>query len=67
MAEKVGGVVAIALAVAVLYFISDLKPPIFVQIACAFLGSVVCLVGIVFLFAEGSIIEEHRARKGLRG
>ncbi len=67
MAEKLGGVVAIALAVAVLYVTSDLKPPIFVQIICAFAGSVVGLIGIVFLFAEGSILEERRGRKGLRG
>jgi hypothetical protein len=61
--EKLGGLVTIVVAGAALYLISDLKPPIFVQIICAFAGSVVCLIGIVFLFAEGSILEERWGRK----
>lgn len=61
--EKLGGLVTIVVAGAALYLISDLKPPIFVQIICAFAGSVVCLIGIVFLFAEGSILEERWGKK----
>jgi hypothetical protein len=61
--EKLGGLVTIIAAGAALYLISDLKPPIFVQIICAFAGSVLCLIGIVFLFAEGPILEERWGRK----
>jgi hypothetical protein len=61
--EKLGGLVTIVVAGAVLYLVSDLKPPIFVQIICAFAGSVICLIGIVFLFAEGSIFKDRCSRK----
>jgi zinc transporter ZupT len=61
--EKLGGLLTIVVAVAGLALISVFKPPTFVQIICAFAGSVVCLIGIVFLFAEGSILEERRGRK----
>lgn len=61
--EKLGGIATIVFAAAVLYLISALKPPIFVQIICAFAGSAIYLVGIVFLFAEGSILQERRGRK----
>jgi uncharacterized protein YacL len=61
--EKLGGVVGIIVAAMVLYLISAFEPPVFLQIVCAFLGSVVCLIGIVFLFAEGSILKERWRRK----
>jgi len=61
--EKLGGFVTIVVAFTALYFISALKPPTFVQIICAFAGSVVFLIGVVFLFAEGSILEERLGKK----
>jgi hypothetical protein len=63
MWEKLGGVATIVLAVAGLSLISILEPPTFVQIICAFVGSVVCLIGVVFAFAEGSILEARRQAK----
>jgi zinc transporter ZupT len=61
--EKLGGVVTIIVAVTGLALISVFEPPTFVQIICAFAGSFVCLVGVVFLFAEGSILEERWGKK----
>jgi hypothetical protein len=61
--EKLGGIVTIVVAFTVLYLISVFEPPTFVQIICAFAGSFVCLIGIVFLFAEGSILEARREMK----
>ena len=61
--EKLGGFVTIVVAFTALYLISVFKPPTFVQIICAFAGSVVCLIGVVFLFAEGSILEERWGKK----
>ena len=63
MWEKLGGIATIVVAVALLCSISVFDPPKFVQIICAFAGSVVCLIGIVFLFAEGSILEERWGKK----
>ena len=56
MLEKLGGVATIVVAVAVLCLISVFEPPVFVQIVCAFAGSILCLIGIVFCFAEGQIM-----------
>jgi hypothetical protein len=56
MLEKLAGFVTIVIAVTGLCFISVFNPPTFVQIICALVGSLVCLVGIVFLFAEGQIL-----------
>jgi len=64
MLEKLGGFVTIVVAVAALCLISVFEPPTFVQIICAFAGSVVCLVGVVFLFSEGRILtKDFRIRK----
>ena len=63
MWEKLGGVATIVVAVAGLSLISIFEPPTFVQIICAIGGSCVCLIGVVFAFAEGSILEARRARK----
>ena len=64
MLEKLGGLVAIVVAVAALCLISIFKPPTFVQIICAFAGSVVCLIGVVFLFSEGRILtKDFRIKK----
>lgn len=59
--EKLGGVATIIVGVAALCLISVFEPPVFVQIICAFVGSIICLIGIVFCFAEGTILtKEHR-------
>jgi archaellum biogenesis protein FlaJ (TadC family) len=63
MLEKLGGVATIIVAVAGLALISIFQPPTFVQIVCALAGSVVCLIGVVFAFAEGSILQARRDRK----
>ena len=61
--EKLGGVVTIIVAVTGLALISVFEPPTFVQIICALAGAFVCLIGIVFVFAEWSIIEERWGKK----
>ena len=63
MLEKVGGFLTIVIAVAGLAMISAFQPPIYVQIIGAFVGSFVCLVGVVFMFAEGQIFEKDRRGK----
>ena len=63
MWEKLGGVATIIVAVAGLALISVFKPPTFVQIICALVGSFVCLVGVVFTFAEGQILTKGRRGK----
>ena len=61
--EKLLGVVIIIVSFFALYLISVFNPPTFVQIICAFLGVFVCLIGIVVLFSEGSILEARREIK----
>jgi hypothetical protein len=63
MWEKLGGAATIVVAITGLALISVFEPPTFVQIICAFIGSFVCLVGVVIAFAEGSILE---ARRGIK-
>jgi hypothetical protein len=63
MWEKLGGIATIIIAIAVLSSISIFDPPVFVQIICALAGSVICLIGIVFAFAEGQILEGRRGKK----
>jgi len=63
MWEKLGGVATIGVAVTVLYLISVFRPPTFVQIICALAGSIICLIGVVFLFAEGQILKKDRRVK----
>ena len=63
MLEKLGGFLTIVIAVAGLAMISAFQPPIYVQIIGAFVGSFVCLVGVVFMFAEGQIFEKDRKGK----
>ena len=63
MWEKLGGVATIVVAITVLYLISVFRPPTFVQIICALVGSIICLIGVVFLFAEGQILTKNRRGK----
>lgn len=66
MLEKLGGLATIVVAVTGLALISVFEPPTFVQIVCALIGSVVCLIGVVFCFAEGSILEARRGKKAAK-
>jgi archaellum biogenesis protein FlaJ (TadC family) len=63
MWEKLGGLATIVVAVTVLYLISVFRPPTFVQIICALAGSIICLIGVVFLFSEGQILTKDRRGK----
>jgi len=63
MLEKLGGLFAIVVAVTGLALISVFEPPTFVQIISAFVGSFVCLVGVVFLFSQGQILTKDRKVK----
>ncbi len=63
MLEKVGGFLTIVIAVAGLAIISAFQPPTYVQIIGALVGSMVCLVGVVFMFAEGQIFEHRQGKK----
>jgi hypothetical protein len=63
MLEKLGGLFTIVIAVTGLALISAYQPPIYVQIIGALVGSFVCLVGVVFLFAEGQIFEHRSGKK----
>ncbi len=63
MLEKLGGLATIVVAVTGLALISVFEPPTFVQIICALIGSFVCLIGVVFLFAEGQILTKDRRGK----
>jgi hypothetical protein len=61
--EKVGGAAAIVVAVAVLCLISIFEPPTYVQIICGLGGSIVCLIGVVFLYSQTQILTKDRKVK----
>ena len=63
MWEKLGGLATIVVSITVLYLISVFRPPTFVQIICALVGSIVCLIGVVFMFSEGQILTKDRRVK----
>jgi hypothetical protein len=63
MWEKLGGLATIVVAITVLSLISVFNPPTSVQIILALAGAFVCLVGVVFLFAEGPILTKGRRGK----
>ena len=63
MLEKVGGFLTIVIAIAGLALISAYQPPTWMQIILALVGSIVCLIGVVFMFAEGQIFEKGRKVK----
>jgi hypothetical protein len=54
--EKLGGFLVIVIAITALALISVFEPPTWAQVMLALVGSFVCLVGVVFLFAEGQIL-----------
>jgi hypothetical protein len=55
--------VVIVVAIEALHMIDVSEPPTFVQIICAFVGSIVCLIGLVFLFSEGQILTKDLRTK----
>jgi hypothetical protein len=63
MWEKLGGAATIVVAITVLSLISIFNPPTFIQIILALAGAIVCLVGVVFVFAEGPILTKDRKVK----
>ena len=63
MLEKLGGFFTIVIAIIGLALVSSYQPPTWMQIVLALVGSVVCLIGVVFLFAEGQVFEKGRRAK----
>jgi hypothetical protein len=63
MLEKLGGFFTIVIAVTGLALVSSYQPPTWMQIVLALVGSVVCLIGVVFMFAEGQVFEKGRRVK----
>ncbi len=61
--EKLLGVGIIIISFAVLALVSYFDPPTLVQIIIAFIGSFVCLIGIVITFAEHPIWIKERQGK----
>ncbi|MDO9228274.1 MAG: hypothetical protein Q7U03_01790 [Syntrophales bacterium] len=60
MVEKLGAAVVIVATVAALGVIKMLNLPVFVTALFAFVGVIICLVGIVFVFSEGTILTSAR-------
>ena len=63
MWEKLAGLAIIVVAVTGLALISFFRPPTYIQVLCGIGGSIVCLFGVVFLFAEGRILTKDRRVK----
>lgn len=63
MLEKLGAVVVIVGTFTALWVIKTLNLPVFITIPLAFVGAIICLVGIVFLFSEGPILKSSRRVK----
>jgi hypothetical protein len=66
MLEKLGGLATIVIAVTVLCVISVFDPPTYIQIICGVVGSIICLFGVVFLFAEKPILKDRKVNKALK-
>jgi len=63
MVEKVGSAVTIIGTIAALWGIKMLNLSVFITAPLAFVGVIICLVGIVFLFSEGPILTSSRRVK----
>lgn len=62
MLEKVGAVVALVATCVALWWMKEMNLPVLITVPLAFVGAIVYLVAVVFLFAEGTIlISERRA------
>lgn len=63
MLEKLGAIVVIVGAFTGLWGIKTWNLPMFITVPLAFVCTIICLVGIVFLFAEGRIFtKDHRVK-----
>ena len=63
MLEKLGAAVVIVGTFTALWGIKTLNLPVFIIVLLAFVCTIVCLVGIVFLFSEGPILTSSRRVK----
>ena len=63
MLEKLGGAVAMLGSMAAMMGLSRLNLPIFITIPVVFVCVMIYLGGVVFLFAEGSILTRNRGGK----
>jgi hypothetical protein len=64
MLEKVGAFVVMVATCFALYWIREMKLPLFITIPIVFAGAIIYLVGVVFLFAEGTILSSaHQSPK----
>ncbi|MHB9098726.1 MAG: hypothetical protein ACYC5X_13000 [Syntrophales bacterium] len=63
MLEKLGAVVVIVGTFMALWVIKTLNLPVFITVPLAFVCTIICLVGIVFLFSEGPILTSSRRVK----
>ena len=67
MLEKLGGVVAMVASMAAMAGLSRLNLPVFINIPLVFVGVMIYLGGVVFLFSEGPIFTSaHRVKTAPR-
>lgn len=60
MLEKMAGFAVIVVTITLLCLISLLNPSPFLQLIIGLVGSGCCLIGIVFLFAEGRLVTKDQ-------
>lgn len=67
MLEKLGGLATIVVTITALFLLHLVNPPIWIQILSGLVGSFFCLIGIVFLFAEGRLLtEDHWIKQAVK-
>jgi hypothetical protein len=65
MLEKVCAAITIIVTFVALWAIKMMDLPMFIAIPVVFVAVIACLVGIVFLFAEGRILTSARRAKAV--
>ncbi len=60
MVEKVAAAVTIAGTFVAMWAIKMMDLPIFITVPLVIVAVIICLIGIVFLFAEGTILPSAR-------
>jgi apolipoprotein N-acyltransferase len=63
MLEKIGAFFVMVATFFVLYWISELHLPLYITIFAVLVGTFTYLIGVVFLFAEGTILTSARRAK----
>lgn len=63
MLEKLGGLAVIVVSIAALCLIKILNLPVLIQIIFVFVGILFCLIGVVFLFAQGPLLTKEHMTK----